>query len=116
MVGSVGGGEWLRVFGGQQANVSKVVEKANAAFACVRAQSCPTLRNPMDCILPGSCLHGIFQARVLEWGAIAFSEIMAQGILKKTGRQDHTTMNPTINKPFAKWTWRHKLFADQIIR
>ena len=37
------------------------------------AQSCPTLSNPMDCSLPGSSVHGIFQARVLEWGAIAFS-------------------------------------------
>ena len=36
------------------------------------AQSCPTLSDPMDC-LPGSSAHGIFQARVLEWGAIAFS-------------------------------------------
>ena len=37
------------------------------------AQSCPTLSNPMDCSLPGSSIHGIFQARVLEWVAIAFS-------------------------------------------
>ena len=37
------------------------------------AQSCLTLRDPMDCSLPGSFVHGIFQARVLEWGAIAFS-------------------------------------------
>ena len=37
------------------------------------AQSCPTLSNPMDCSLPGSSVHGIFQARVLEWSAIAFS-------------------------------------------
>ena len=37
------------------------------------AQSCPTLRDPMDCSLPGFSVHGIFQARVLEWGAIAFS-------------------------------------------
>ena len=37
------------------------------------AQSCPTLRDPLDCSLPGSSAHGIFQARVLEWGAIAFS-------------------------------------------
>ena len=35
------------------------------------AQSCPTLHDPMDCSLPGSSAHGIFQARVLEWGAIA---------------------------------------------
>jgi len=37
------------------------------------AQSCPTLSDPMGCSLPGSSVHGIFQARVLEWGAIAFS-------------------------------------------
>ena len=37
------------------------------------AQSCPTLSNPMDCSSPGSSVHGIFQARVLEWDAIAFS-------------------------------------------
>ena len=37
------------------------------------AQSCPTLSDTMDCSLPGSSVHGIFQARVLEWGAIAFS-------------------------------------------
>ena len=37
-------------------------------------QSCPTLCDPMDCSLPGSSIHGIFQARVLEWGAITFSE------------------------------------------
>ena len=37
------------------------------------AQSCPTLSDPMECSLPGSSIHGIFQARVLEWGAIAFS-------------------------------------------
>ena len=36
-------------------------------------QSCPTLSDPMDCSLPGSSAHGIFQARVLEWSAIAFS-------------------------------------------
>ena len=37
------------------------------------AQSCPTLSDPMDCSLPGSSGHGIFQVGVLEWGAIAFS-------------------------------------------
>ena len=37
------------------------------------AQSCPTLSDPIDCSPPGSSVHGIFQARVLEWGAIAFS-------------------------------------------
>ena len=37
------------------------------------AQSCPTVSDPMDCSLPGSSVHGIFQARVLQWVAIAFS-------------------------------------------
>ena len=38
-------------------------------------QSCLTLSEPMDCSLPGSSIHGIFQATVLEWGAIAFSDV-----------------------------------------
>ena len=38
------------------------------------AKSCPTLRDPMDCSPPGSSIHGIFQARILEWVAIVFSE------------------------------------------
>ena len=42
------------------------------------AQSCLTLCDPMDCSLPGSSIHGIFQARVLEWGAIVFSDFIAQ--------------------------------------
>ena len=42
------------------------------------AQSCPTLSNPMDCSPPGSSVPGIFQARVLEWGAIAFSDKLAR--------------------------------------
>ena len=44
-----------------------------AAAAAKSLQSCPTLCDPMDCSLPGSSVHGISQARVLEWGAIAFS-------------------------------------------
>ena len=39
------------------------------------AQLCPTLSDLMDCSLPGSSIHGIFQARVLEWGAVTFSEL-----------------------------------------
>ena len=41
------------------------------------AQSCPTLSDPMDCSPPGSSIHGVFQARVLEWGVIAFSKSVA---------------------------------------
>ena len=43
------------------------------------AQLCPTLSDPMDYSLPGSSVHGIVQARVVEWGAIAFSMLMHQG-------------------------------------
>ena len=43
------------------------------------AQLCLTLSDPMDCSLPGSSVHGIFQARVLEWGAIAFSGLQCMG-------------------------------------
>ena len=46
------------------------------------AQSCPTLSDPVDCSLPGSSVHGIFQARVLEWGAIAF---VAAGTIRPSG-------------------------------
>ena len=47
------------------------------------AQSCPTLSDPMDYSLPGSSVHGIFQARVLEWGAIAFSDDQPRQHIKK---------------------------------
>ena len=46
------------------------------------SQLCPTLSDPMDCSLPGSSIHGIFQARVLEWAAIAFSEPGVHLLLK----------------------------------
>ena len=46
------------------------------------AQSCLTLSDPMDCSLPGSSIHGIFQARILEWGAIAFSENLTAAAAK----------------------------------
>ena len=47
------------------------------------AQSCPTLSNPKDCSPPGSSVHGIFQARVLEWVAIAFSAFVILGKIKR---------------------------------
>ena len=46
------------------------------------APSCPTSGDPMDCSLPGSSVPGIFQARVLEWGAIAFSMTNLDNVLK----------------------------------
>ena len=48
------------------------------------AQSCLTLNDPKDCSPPGSSIHGIFQARVLEWGAIAFSE---SGVIRNKQKQ-----------------------------
>ena len=45
------------------------------------AQSCPTPSDPMDCSPPGSSVHGICQARVLEWGAIAFSEEVVYSLM-----------------------------------
>ena len=53
------------------------------------AQSCPTLRDPMDCSLPDSSIHGIFQARVLEWGAITFSEGENTCLERKVFRSTH---------------------------
>ena len=47
-------------------------------------QSCPTLCDPMDCSLPGSSIHGIFQARVLEWGVIAFFKHVTKETHKKS--------------------------------
>ena len=52
------------------------------------AQSCLTLRDPMDCSPPGSSAHGIFQARVLEWSAIAFSKTDLQEDTKTKGAGD----------------------------
>ena len=58
------------------------------------AQLCPTLRDPMDCSLPGSSVHGIFQARVLEWGAIAFSDKIYNEL------QIHTTQQGEYSQYF----------------
>ena len=60
--------ECLRVCQSKQADVSEMQA----------AQSCLTLSDPMDCSLPGSSVRGIFQARVLEWVAIAFSDGILQ--------------------------------------
>ena len=61
------------------------------------SQSCPTLSDPMDCSLPGSSVHGIFQARVLEWGAIAFSIEDATLVKRQSGWSDLYT------KPLLYW-------------
>ena len=68
-------------------------------------QSCPTLRNPTDCNPPGSSIHGIFQARVLEWGAIAFS--MEEG--KATQFSILAERNPHGQRSLVGYNqWGHK--------
>ena len=57
-------------------------------------QSCPTLSDPRDWNLPGSSIHGIFQARVLEWGAIAFSYDQPRQHIKK---QRHYFINKGLS-------------------
>ena len=54
-----------------------------AAATAKSLQLCPTLSDPMDCSLPGSSVHGVFQVRVLKWGAIAFSVCHLQSLIKK---------------------------------
>ena len=56
------------------------------------AQSCPALRDPMDCSLPGSSAHGIFQARVLEWGAIACSNYCTTALISHANRASHVAL------------------------
>ena len=63
------------------------------------AQSFPTLCDPMDCSPPGSSIHGIFQARVLEWGAIAFSDLGAN-MSKGKNKDAHTGEGAS----FFKWS------------
>ena len=68
------------------------------------AQSCPTLSNFMDCSLPGSFVHGIFQARVLEWGAIAFSYfwVYTQKTTKSKNLNTHVHSNTIHNSQKAE--------------
>ena len=72
-------------------------------------QSCLTLRDPMDCSLPGSSVHGISQARVLEWGAIAFSATSALLTIPKP-----LTVWITANygKLFKRWEYQTTLPAS----
>ena len=69
------------------------------------AQSCPTLRDPMDCSLAGSSSHGIVQARVLEWGVIAFSASDQQIARSTRGLQSllgFFRLAP-LSEPYSKW-------------
>ena len=74
-------------------------------------QWCPTLSDPMDCSLPGSSIHGIFQARVLERGAIAFSEIIAVKFFIILNRSLPSSNNPTIVIVLFGGSLQHKCFS-----
>ena len=76
------------------------------------AQSCPTLCNPMDCSLPGSTIHGIFQARILEWVAISFSR-------RSSRPRDWTWVSHMvgiIGRRFTIWATRENPVWKSIIR
>jgi len=73
------------------------------------AQSCLTFSNPMDCRLPGSSVHGIFQARVLEWVAIAFSETCREEtLIKKLESSQNTFYN---DDHFTNVVWAYFLIS-----
>ena len=65
-------------------------------------QSCPTLCDPMDSTQPGSSIHGIFQARILEWVAISFSRGSAQP-------RDQTRVSHIVGRRFTIWATREGL-------
>ena len=69
------------------------------------AQSCLTLSDPMDCSLPGSSIHGIFQARVLEWVAIAFS----------AGLFFPSLIRSCLNLPFGEGPGGRMKRSDQVL-
>ena len=79
------------------------------------AQSCLTLRDPMICSLPGSSVHGIFQARVLEWGAIAFSNQQPRKEVKKTNNTGSAlSTNLQVGRTYKNFQRCEYAFASPI--
>ena len=68
------------------------------------AQLCPTLCDPMDCRLPGSSVHGIFRARILEWVAISFSRGSFQP-------RDRTCVSCIIRQILYQWTIKEAIIS-----
>ena len=85
---------WMEVCDIVQETGSKTIPKKVSGSEVT--QSCPTLCDPMDCSPPGSSVHGIFQARILEWVAISFS-------------RDWTQVSCTVGRRFAVWATREVL-------
>ena len=91
-----------------EATISRWMEKEDGAYIHNRiswvsevAPSCPTLCNPMDCSPPGSLVHGIFQAWILEWVAISFSRGSPQP-------RDRTQVSRVVGRSFTIWATSHK--------
>ena len=74
------------------------------------AQSCPTLCDPMDCSPPGSSVHGIFRARVLEWGATAFSAAASGQIVKEHLFFQQTGQGVLQQNPLHRKSWSASCF------
>ena len=74
----------------------------SAGCCCLVAQLCLTLCDPVDCRLPGSCVHGILQARILEWVAISFSRGSSQA-------RDQTWVTCIVSRFFTFWATREAL-------
>ena len=72
------------------------------------AQSCPTLSDSVDCSLPGSSVHGSFQARVMEWVAISLSRWSSQP-------RDRTRVSCIVGRHFTIWATREALFTSTIL-
>ena len=77
-----------------QMSINSIMDKEDVVYVCSFAKLCPSLCHPMDCSLPGSSVHGIFQARILEWVTISYSRGCSQSrdqthifYISCTGRQ-----------------------------
>ena len=88
----------LKSFCTPKETISKVKRESEVA------QSCLTLSDPTDCSLPGSSAHGIFQARVLEWGAIAFFEKMPRSDEKIVTNKFKVLPNLKLRKKYPQRT------------
>ena len=84
--------------------ISNFLEEIYSESESEVTQSCPTLCDPIDCSLPGSSVHGIFQARVLEWIAISFSRGSSQP-------RDWTQVSCIVDRRFTVWATREEIYS-----
>ena len=75
------------------------------------AQLCLTLSDPMDCSPPASSIHGIFQARVLEWGAIAFSVVIARASKTLLNNSEHPCLTTYLRGNAFSFSLLRIMFA-----